>query len=97
LEALFDEVDIPSEIREARMAAVKDYQNFTQKGGFGGCDEISEEREVLEMTAKEPKCIVHFMVPEFRRCQVRSNLAVWLLAVGGGCVALQILRPSIFH
>lgn len=54
------------------MAAVKDYQNFTQKGFGGACDEISEERAVLELTAKEPRCIVHFMVPEFRRCAIMN-------------------------
>lgn len=43
---MFDDIDIPAELREARMAQVKDYQMFTQRGGFGSVEEISEEREV---------------------------------------------------
>lgn len=73
LEALFDEVEIPAHIREARMAAVHDAALFLQKGGFGTCDEVSEEREVLTQTAGERVCVVHFMHPEFRRCQIMQS------------------------
>eukprot|EP00729_Bicosta_minor_P013317 gene13317-16544_t len=52
------------------MAAVSDYKKFTAKGGYGEFEEISEEREVLEITAKEQKCIVHFMIPTFERCKI---------------------------
>lgn len=73
LEALFEDSDIPSSIREARMAAVKDAANYLQKGGFGECEEVTEERQVLEITANELKCVVHFMVPGFHRCQIMQS------------------------
>lgn len=56
------------------MAAVSDYKKFTAKGGYGEFEEITEEREVLEITAKEEKCIVHFMIPTFERCKVHRDI-----------------------
>jgi len=73
LEDLFDEIDIPSEIREARMAAVHDAKLFLQKGGYGACDEISVEREILDLTANEKLCVVHFFHPEFRTCKIMQG------------------------
>eukprot|EP00039_Didymoeca_costata_P008676 m.114924 g.114924 ORF g.114924 m.114924 type:complete len:191 (-) comp14184_c1_seq1:1358-1930(-) len=73
LEELFDDIEIPAHIREARMAAVKDYQTYIQKGGYGDCEEVSEERQAMEITAKESKCVMLFMMPDFRRCQIMEE------------------------
>lgn len=43
---------------------------FLQKGGYGTCDDVSEEREVLEKTAAEKVAVVHFYHPEFQRCKI---------------------------
>lgn len=72
LEELFDDIDIPAEIRDARYAAVKDYQKYASVGG-GEYTEITEEREVLETTARETRCVVHFMHPNFRRCEIMKT------------------------
>jgi len=72
LDALFDSIEIPADIRDARYAAVKDMQKVLAEGG-GEYTEITEEREVLELTAKAEKCIVHFMHPDFRTCAIMSE------------------------
>lgn len=72
LDELFDDIDIPAEIRDARYAAVKDYQKYASHGG-GEYTEITEEREVLETTARETRCVVHFMHPNFRRCEIMAG------------------------
>eukprot|EP00040_Diaphanoeca_grandis_P016428 m.84737 g.84737 ORF g.84737 m.84737 type:complete len:192 (+) comp25796_c0_seq1:152-727(+) len=72
LEDLFDEIDIPAEIRDARYAAVKDYQKYASQGG-GQYEEIDEEREVLDRTAKDDRCVVHFMHPGFRTCAIMKE------------------------
>jgi len=73
LEELFDDVDIPAHIRDARMQAVHDQQIYLQKGGFGECEEVTEERRVLEISAQEERCVVHFMIPGFHRCQIMQS------------------------
>eukprot|EP00041_Stephanoeca_diplocostata_P006046 m.74030 g.74030 ORF g.74030 m.74030 type:complete len:187 (+) comp16139_c0_seq1:205-765(+) len=72
LDDLFDDIDIPADIRDARYAAVKDYQKYANQGGYGEYTVIEEEGEVLKKTAESPLCVVHFMHPDFRRCDIMT-------------------------
>merc|ERR1711957_383002 len=41
--------------------------------GGGEYTEIDEEREVLDRTANDEKCVVHFMHPEFQTCAIMKE------------------------
>jgi len=55
------------------MAAVKDAAMYLQKGGYGTCDDVAEERDVLSKTAEEKVSVVHFYHPEFMRCKIMQT------------------------
>ncbi|XP_013407243.1 thioredoxin domain-containing protein plp1 [Lingula anatina] len=72
LEELENE-EIPAHIREARLEALKrqahQFQEMKTKG-YGIYSELTEEKEFLDLTTSEEKCIVHFFHPDFRRCAI---------------------------
>jgi len=41
--------------------------------GHGRYDEITEEKLVLQTTIDEPLCVIHFYMPNFRRCTIMDK------------------------
>ncbi|KAL4226790.1 hypothetical protein ACF0H5_014769 [Mactra antiquata] len=72
LEELENE-DIPSHIREARLASLKQQANQFRdmhEKGYGIYSEMENEKEVLDLTTGEERCVVHFYHEDFRRCAI---------------------------
>ncbi|KAH3889667.1 uncharacterized protein LOC127850179 [Dreissena polymorpha] len=75
-EKLLEELEheeIPSYIREARLASLKQQaEQFKAKHdkGYGDYSELSDQKEVLDLTTNEEKCVVHFFHGDFRRCAI---------------------------
>ncbi|KAI0772622.1 hypothetical protein BC629DRAFT_1529046, partial [Irpex lacteus] len=44
-----------------------------KENGHGRYDEIMEEKVVLQTTIEEPLCIIHFYMPNFRRCTIMDR------------------------
>ncbi|XP_052801735.1 uncharacterized protein LOC128232296 [Mya arenaria] len=75
-ERLLEELEheeIPAYIREARLATLKQqatqFRNMQEKG-YGIYSEMEDEKEVLDLTTSEDKCVVHFFHEDFRRCAI---------------------------
>ncbi|KAI0939212.1 hypothetical protein AcV5_000695 [Taiwanofungus camphoratus] len=41
--------------------------------GHGRYDELTDEKEVIRASAKEPRCVIHFYHTDFRRCQIMDK------------------------
>ncbi|KAJ3909878.1 thioredoxin-like protein [Lentinula edodes] len=50
----------------ARMREMKQSQ-------YGTYNEITDEKEVVRVTAHEPRCVVHFYHPNFKRCEIMDK------------------------
>ncbi|XP_053384969.1 uncharacterized protein LOC123536758 [Mercenaria mercenaria] len=72
LEELENE-EIPAYIREARLQTLKQqasqFRNMHEKG-YGRYSELENEKDVLDLTTGEEKCVVHFFHEDFRRCAI---------------------------
>ncbi|KAL3842276.1 hypothetical protein ACJMK2_020308 [Sinanodonta woodiana] len=78
-EKLLEELEtseIPSYIREARLAELKhkavEFQEL-QKQGHGVYNDIMDEKSFLEVTTSEDRCIVHFYHTDYRRCSIMDT------------------------
>ncbi|KAJ4001760.1 thioredoxin-like protein [Lentinula boryana] len=40
---------------------------------YGTYNEITDEKEVVRITAHEPRCVVHFYHPNFKRCEIMDK------------------------
>uniref|UniRef100_T1G6U5 Phosducin domain-containing protein n=1 Tax=Helobdella robusta TaxID=6412 RepID=T1G6U5_HELRO len=71
-----DDLNIPAHIREARMAEFKkatERLNEMKQSQHGDYNEILEEKQFLDTTIAEERCIVHFFHPDFRRCAIMDG------------------------
>ncbi|XP_033751800.1 phosducin-like protein 3 [Pecten maximus] len=75
LEELENE-EIPSHLREARLQSLKNeaeqFKMMKQKS-HGMYTEIMEEKQFLDMTTSEDRCVVHFFHSDFRRCAIMDT------------------------
>ncbi|ESK96114.1 gtpase inhibitor [Moniliophthora roreri MCA 2997] len=70
------ENDDNSAIREQGLAALKQEMDRMQRmkdNHHGRYTEITEEREVVRVTANEPRCVVHFYHTNFKRCEIMDK------------------------
>ncbi|KAJ6628745.1 GTPase inhibitor [Mycena sp. CBHHK59/15] len=44
-----------------------------QENQHGHYTEIKDEKEVVRVTAREPRCVVHFYHPNFKRCEIMDK------------------------
>jgi len=44
-----------------------------KSSGHGRYEEITDEREVIRITANEKRCIIHFFHTDFNRCQIMDR------------------------
>lgn len=56
------------------MAAVKDYQTYIQKGGYGDCEEVSEERQALLFQELLFRCLMCFNPRQWRSQQKKVSV-----------------------
>ncbi|KAJ3156851.1 hypothetical protein HK101_001459 [Irineochytrium annulatum] len=71
-----DDDDMLANIREKRMKEIKSEMIKHQEmagSSHGTYEEIHTEKEVLTVTTKTDKVIVHFFHKEFRRCQIMDK------------------------
>ncbi|KAL7753051.1 hypothetical protein RI367_001503 [Sorochytrium milnesiophthora] len=80
---LFDQLEREAEdsaqydqFREQRMQQLKqEYQRVhdMQQSQHGTYTQIRDEKELLDLTTKTHRCIVHFFHKDFRRCQIMDQ------------------------
>ncbi|KAK7470516.1 hypothetical protein VKT23_001941 [Stygiomarasmius scandens] len=39
----------------------------------GSYTEVQDEKEIIRITAREPRCVVHFFHPNFKRCEIMDK------------------------
>ncbi|EEB90436.1 hypothetical protein MPER_11357 [Moniliophthora perniciosa FA553] len=70
------ENDDNSAIRERGLAALKQEMDRMQQmkdNHYGKYTEITDEKEVVRVTANEPRCVVHFYHTNFKRCEIMDK------------------------
>ncbi|KAJ7094648.1 thioredoxin-like protein, partial [Mycena belliarum] len=81
-EALFAELeeeienDSNAEMREYGLQALRDQmKELTQMKAnqHGKYSEVTDEKEVVRVSAREPKCVVHFYHSKFKRCEIMDK------------------------
>ncbi|PPR07207.1 hypothetical protein CVT26_012640 [Gymnopilus dilepis] len=81
-EALFAELEEEIENnsdaigREHGLKALKaemERLEHVRKNQYGRYSEITDEKEVVHVSAREPRCVVHFYHPNFKRCAVMDK------------------------
>ncbi|KAJ7047246.1 thioredoxin-like protein [Mycena alexandri] len=81
-EALFAELE--EEIENASNAEMREYGlqvlkeqmeqlSEMKQNQHGHYSEIEDEKEVVRVTAREPKCVVHFYHSNFKRCEIMDK------------------------
>ncbi|KAI0215531.1 Thioredoxin domain-containing protein plp1 [Lamellibrachia satsuma] len=71
-----EDLDIPAHIREARFEELR--KQAAQFEGMkdrhhGLYSDLKEEKEFLELTTTEERCVVHFYHVDFRRCVIMDK------------------------
>ncbi|KZT74316.1 thioredoxin-like protein [Daedalea quercina L-15889] len=81
-EALFAQLeeeienDASPELREQGIQRLQAEMERLQKmkaGGHGRYEEITDEKEVIRVTATEKRCVVHFFHTDFKRCRIMDR------------------------
>ncbi|XP_060072459.1 uncharacterized protein LOC132552315 [Ylistrum balloti] len=75
LEELENE-EIPAHLREARLQSLKseaEQFKLMKEKSHGMYTEIMEEKQFLDMTTSEDRCVVHFFHADFRRCAIMDT------------------------
>ncbi|KAK7060528.1 hypothetical protein VNI00_001294 [Paramarasmius palmivorus] len=70
------ENDDNSAIREQGLAVLKQEMDRIQQmkqDHHGKYTEITDEKEVVRITANEPRCVIHFYHPNFKRCEIMDK------------------------
>ncbi|KXN86420.1 Queuine tRNA-ribosyltransferase-like protein [Leucoagaricus sp. SymC.cos] len=92
-EAIFAELEAEIEndenyaMRERGLEAIKremEKMKGLRDNQHGTYSEISDEKEVIRITAREPSCVVHFYHSNFKRCEIMDK-------------HLTKLAPKYFH
>ncbi|KAK2466300.1 hypothetical protein APHAL10511_001942 [Amanita phalloides] len=75
LEAEIENDDNPV-LREKGMEAFRKefkIQKEMQQNSHGSYTEITDEKEVMRISAHEPRCVVHFYHSDFKRCDIMDK------------------------
>ncbi|KAL1946882.1 hypothetical protein VTO73DRAFT_14986 [Trametes versicolor] len=70
------ENDSSAAFREQGMDRIKREMELLQqrkKDGHGQYLEILDEKEVIRLSAKEPRCVIHFFHRKFKRCEIMDK------------------------
>ncbi|KAF8351349.1 thioredoxin-like protein [Amanita rubescens] len=75
LEAEIENDDNPA-LREKGLKVLKkelETMKEMQQNYHGSYTEITDEKEVVRVSAHEPRCVVHFYHPNFKRCEIMDK------------------------
>ncbi|KAF9019257.1 thioredoxin-like protein [Hymenopellis radicata] len=81
-EAIFAELEAEIEndssysMREQGLGVLRremDRLKDMRENEHGRYSEVSDEKEVIRITAREPRCVVHFYHPNFKRCEIMDK------------------------
>jgi len=81
-EALFAELEAEMEndedpiVRESGLVALrKEFETMKEmrEKSYGTYTEITDEKEVMRVSAHEPRCVVHFYHTNFKRCEIMDK------------------------
>ncbi|KAH9853552.1 thioredoxin-like protein [Lenzites betulinus] len=70
------ENDSSAAFREHGMEQLKREMEDLQRkkgDGHGQYREITDEKEVMRLSAKEPRCVIHFFHSKFKRCEIMDK------------------------
>ncbi|KAK2190503.1 hypothetical protein NP493_78g07016 [Ridgeia piscesae] len=71
-----EDLDIPSHIREARFEELRkqaaEFEGMKDRH-HGLYSDLKAEKEFLELTTTEERCVVHFYHVDFRRCDIMDK------------------------
>ncbi|KAI0375564.1 GTPase inhibitor [Pilatotrama ljubarskyi] len=70
------ENDSSAAIREQGMEHLKrEVQQLQQmkNDGHGQYREVTDEKEVIQLSAKKPRCVIHFFHHKFKRCEIMDK------------------------
>ncbi|KAH9943503.1 GTPase inhibitor [Epithele typhae] len=70
------ENDSSAAFREHGMDQLKREMEHLQQmksDGFGQYREVTDEKEVIRLTANKPRCVVHFFHHKFKRCEIMDK------------------------
>ncbi|RDX55541.1 GTPase inhibitor [Lentinus brumalis] len=56
-----------------RLKAEMDLLQQQKRVGHGQYREVTEEKEVVRLSANEPRCVVHFFHYKFKRCEIMDK------------------------
>ncbi|KAF8339024.1 thioredoxin-like protein, partial [Cantharellus anzutake] len=86
-------------LREKRLDALKaeiDRAKILRESDHGKLTEITDEKEVVQVSAKEDRCIVHFYHRNFRRCEIMDkHLEVHLSAKHFGTRFIRVFVENV--
>lgn len=77
IDALLDEVDddFMARHREQRIAQLtEEFKRVDRAEGDGELKVETNEKEVIELAALSPRCVIHFFQPQFTACQKMTKL-----------------------
>ncbi|RPD67237.1 GTPase inhibitor [Lentinus tigrinus ALCF2SS1-7] len=67
-----------------RLKAEMEHLQQQKRDGHGQYREVTDEKEVIRLSAKEPRCVIHFFHHKFKRCEIMDK-------------HLQRLAPKYFN
>ncbi|KAK4057612.1 hypothetical protein OIO90_001258 [Microbotryomycetes sp. JL221] len=76
LEAEIDDQFDLGGLRERRMLELKSQMEHAQRmrdSDYGRYTEYKAEKQLIAVTAKERRCVVHFFHPDFKRCKIMDS------------------------
>eukprot|EP01147_Barroeca_monosierra_P000430 gene430-3768_t len=76
IEDELDDDDVPTHIREARLAQLKkemEQLRLAKEHGNGQLTEIENEKALFDITTTQPRVVCHFFHPDFRRCAIMNS------------------------
>lgn len=89
LDALLESDPLPSGYREARLAQLTEELNSAQAHAHahelshtpqgeildrkGSLTEMKDEKSLIELSSREPFCVIHFFHPDFQRCRIMDR------------------------
>jgi len=75
LEAEIENDDNPT-MRENGLVAIRkelEVMKEMQQNSHGSYTEITDEKEVMRVSAREPRCVLHFYHSNFQRCEIMDK------------------------
>ncbi|KAK7470515.1 hypothetical protein VKT23_001941 [Stygiomarasmius scandens] len=80
-EAIFAELEAEIEngdsgMREQALDAIRremEKRKELKENHHGSYTEVQDEKEIIRITAREPRCVVHFFHPNFKRCEIMDK------------------------